>query len=476
MDGLASFAHDPILPLHGDGDSDFGGDSAENRALQSAMNGNSTDHEANNLLNQVFGDSYFSDRQLSVGSESESFNPTGKHNNNSIQNETSGLSIDQHNTGLEQEEKRRTLQDSSHDSQSDIHFRTYSAGQLSGLHPSHSQTIAMYPNLQASRNEHQIAFPGQNGMSVMQHDNYSQQRFDSQRHHQVPNGQYQYQNLYPSNHVNSSSYYINSQVSPDVSTNLSQSFPTMANNHASLHRMELDQPAKSVQNRENSVETPKPASGSSHEPYVLELSDDESDVPPATENNSKRQRIDGPQPQHLPSNHISPASVSLTARNQHIPGWMKEAGRIPQHHRPPSQSDVASRPLAALSAYHRPTPTNSHTWAVAPAPTVVQHKPNMLEIPEDYVSTWEAPIPIHLYRRPQGRRRYELSLINVKEFTITGLPISWDGPPSSLAGLRRKIKELSKDHGKATFERSSGSNEGRWRIPLVRIDNYDMLS
>jgi hypothetical protein len=99
----------------------------------------------------------------------------------------------------------------------------------------------------------------------------------------------------------------------------------------------------------------------------------------------------------------------------------------------------------------------------------------MIEIPEDYVSTWEAPIPIHLYRRPQGRRRYELSLINVKEFTITGLPISWDGPPSSLAGLRRKIKELSKDHGKATFERSSGSNEGRWRIPLVRIENDDML-
>jgi hypothetical protein len=63
-----------------------------------------------------------------------------------------------------------------------------------------------------------------------------------------------------------------------------------------------------------------------------------------------------------------------------------------------------------------------------------------------------------------------------------GLPVSFDSPPTSIAGLRVPIRKISREHGKAVFEQvkdENGNNNnddnnnndnttyrGKWRIPL----------
>jgi hypothetical protein len=62
---------------------------------------------------------------------------------------------------------------------------------------------------------------------------------------------------------------------------------------------------------------------------------------------------------------------------------------------------------------------------------------------------------------------FKLSLLNVNEFTITGLPVSYDSPPTSISGLRVPIRKISREHGKAVFDRDKeDEGPGKWRIPL----------
>eukprot|EP00536_Pseudo-nitzschia_multiseries_P004452 jgi/Psemu1/237653/estExt_Genewise1.C_740023 len=91
-----------------------------------------------------------------------------------------------------------------------------------------------------------------------------------------------------------------------------------------------------------------------------------------------------------------------------------------------------------------------------------------------------------------SHKHFELSLLNVSEFTIIGLPVSFDGRPSSVLGFRKIIKEVSRGHGKPVFERDNPKSHaniggetsltnnndygshgdidnpdgGKWRIPL----------
>lgn len=206
---------------------------------------------------------------------------------------------------------------------------------------------------------------------------------------------------------------------------------------------------------------------------VIELSDDERGGRRSSQNPAKKQRVEALGSQRFRSSGMGPAAVSHTVRIQNMPQWMKTASSQ-------ASQKAASRPPHAIQVGgtltgYRQSPTgfrqtlsyNGGRPYAPPVPRFVQHRPRVLEIPNEYVSTWEYPLPSELLRRPQGRRRFELSLVNLKEFTITGLPVGYDGPPSSLAGLRKKIKDLSKEHGKATYERSKDGSDGRWRIPLV---------
>ena len=175
---------------------------------------------------------------------------------------------------------------------------------------------------------------------------------------------------------------------------------------------------------------------------------------------AKRQRLDISDGQG-PAQPQDPAAMSYAARNQHMPKWMNGVAAPQQRTVAPSASSVYKPPVAA---YGRPV-----------VPFTRQYKPIMREIPEHHIPTWELPLPIGVYRMARGPRRFELSLVNVKEFTITGLPTGHDKPPSSLDGLRKKIKEISKDHGVAVYERGKEGGPGRWRIPLVRLANVSCI-
>lgn len=81
------------------------------------------------------------------------------------------------------------------------------------------------------------------------------------------------------------------------------------------------------------------------------------------------------------------------------------------------------------------------------------------------------PLPSMGVRTNQFRH-FRLSLLNVNEFTIAGLPTTIDGPPTPLTNLRTSIRQISRDHGKAVFERDKEGLGGKWRIPLGAYQSF----
>ena len=132
-------------------------------------------------------------------------------------------------------------------------------------------------------------------------------------------------------------------------------------------------------------------------------------------------------------------------------------------------------------------------------------EPRYINIPSNHTPTWNNPLApiLRLSQNPTLRsnqpKHFELSLLNLSEFTITGLPLTLAGLPSSVLGFRKVIKEVSRSHGKAVFERDNtkGQNKttnsrddysnniennssvyldgGKWRIPLVRFSSLIKL-
>lgn len=468
MDGLASFAHDPILPILDDGDF-YIGESADGTAMQVARNTNSADQETNESLQSVFGDSYHPDRKFSVGSQSENNNSTGYQSDRRrrIDIPTTSLSSE---LRREQDEEMQLL-NSLEDFQSHMRSRVNSGSQFAELGANHAHAMAVYSDLASIEKERLAHYTSHSGMGM-----HPQQQFNPSHVGSAHNRQQDFESQ--------ESYWVHQQntadhLNQDQSIGLMQQMSSNAIDLQQSQHILLNQPplqSREVEHQPAPVRSHNSgrgvstsvsgASSTSGDAFITELSDDESDDHASGENRSKKQRIENPQPQHLLSMAPSPAAVSYAARNQHLPGWMNAGVRVTQQINNSRAATVTVHPGATLSDYH-PPPKKPPPTSVASAPKIKQHKPNMLDIPEDYTSTWDAPLPSHLYRRPQGRRRYELSLVNVKEFTITGLPISWEGPPSSLAGLRKKIKELSKEHGGATYDRAKDGTDGRWRIPIV---------
>mmetsp|Transcript_29325 Transcript_29325/g.70721 ORF Transcript_29325/g.70721 Transcript_29325/m.70721 type:complete len:1201 (-) Transcript_29325:227-3829(-) len=104
--------------------------------------------------------------------------------------------------------------------------------------------------------------------------------------------------------------------------------------------------------------------------------------------------------------------------------------------------------------------------------------------------TWQALIPstrdmarvrqqqIDLEYERNSEKSYELSLLNMNEFTISGLPTGFLSRPCKVQGLRKTIKECSKGHGKAIFEvDKEGTSDdnpdgGKWRIPLGAYEQF----
>lgn len=106
--------------------------------------------------------------------------------------------------------------------------------------------------------------------------------------------------------------------------------------------------------------------------------------------------------------------------------------------------------------------------------TVDYDEPVYVPLPYGFVPTWHELVPVkpkpqaqpQYQHRSNERKYFQLSLLNVNVFTITGLPISFDGPPTSISGMRVPIRQVSREHGKAVYERDKEGGPGKWRIPL----------
>ena len=98
-------------------------------------------------------------------------------------------------------------------------------------------------------------------------------------------------------------------------------------------------------------------------------------------------------------------------------------------------------------------------------------KPVYLNLNSANLPTWRTLVPAPRKPPPNparpNQRKFRLTLLNVNEFTITGLPTYLDGPPTPLTNLRTAIRQISRDHGKAVYDRDKELGGGKWRIPLA---------
>lgn len=228
---------------------------------------------------------------------------------------------------------------------------------------------------------------------------------------------------------------------------------------------------------------------------VIELLDDEDEEKPASADGqlSKRPRVLSPASliPPPPPPHAA-AAASNDARYANMPQWMKGGVARPPGtpiipgQTIPGYNDQYSSAQAAKKIAHN----NQYSSAQAAKKIAQmygagdhnlerkrkitrQHLPRYVKLPLYFVPSWpnlmpDAPPPV----KPVENKSYELSLLNLEQFTITGLSVISEGPPSSVAGLRKKIKEISKDYGKAVYEREGNEGEGRWQIPLGAYNNF----
>lgn len=162
------------------------------------------------------------------------------------------------------------------------------------------------------------------------------------------------------------------------------------------------------------------------------------------------------------SHSLSSAQASAESRAQHMPGWMKyNTNRHSQSQQ--LGAGVAQMPLSSTSSY-------VHTQMQRPGmyvSTSIPMKPG-------YIPTWRRLLPREFLAARKEReematerKRYALSVLNVNEFTITGVSLWTGARGSSVRGLRAQIRQFSSDYGKAVFERDSEAEDGgKWRIPL----------
>lgn len=194
---------------------------------------------------------------------------------------------------------------------------------------------------------------------------------------------------------------------------------------------------------------------------VIELLDDENDTASSTFNPStsalhvnKRKR---------PISPIRTAGqASSQSRTQNMPQWMNLA---------PSnlnfQNNIISRSVASY-----PQPNGS---LVSPF-----LEPIYIPMRSDHVPTWSMLLPrgflaARRANEEQAARKkcYELSLLNTLEFTVTGASPDGILDATSVKGLRSQIRQISREYGKAVFERDSELEDGgKWRIPLGAYQNF----
>jgi len=173
-------------------------------------------------------------------------------------------------------------------------------------------------------------------------------------------------------------------------------------------------------------------------------------------------------------NPTSAGQASYQARANNMPHWMRNS-RAGQTQHTPWASQIPPNGYA----HHYPhTPLAPPPSTPVAIPTVHPLDMQYLEpvyLPPIYgfVPTWSNMMPFQpasissvTTSASKTRKKYKLTLVSVMEFTVTAYEL-YGQIPVSLAGMRIHIKKISKNHGKATFEKNAGEGgAGRWRIPL----------
>jgi hypothetical protein len=160
---------------------------------------------------------------------------------------------------------------------------------------------------------------------------------------------------------------------------------------------------------------------------------------------------------------ISAGEASYLARSQKMPGWMQQSNALVV------TNHLSTNPGTqdALQKMHSQT----MKYSLSQQQQFSFTEPIYLPPTPGYISTWKAIQSFEAaVSRPSQHhsslKHYELSLLNVLEFTVSGVTSQFGYEPTSLSGLRVHIKSIARDHGKAVFERDAETGEGKWRIPL----------
>lgn len=155
---------------------------------------------------------------------------------------------------------------------------------------------------------------------------------------------------------------------------------------------------------------------------------------------------------------LSGGEASYLARRQNMPGWMRR-----------------SEPVAMANHLNKPQAQEAPQGIYGAAMEIQQYfftEPQYIPQNFGYIPTWKAlqsfeeATKVGTLQQQAAMKYYELSLLNVSEFTVNGGTSNLGYETTSLSGLRVHIKSIARDHGKAIFERDTETQEGKWRIPL----------
>jgi hypothetical protein len=168
----------------------------------------------------------------------------------------------------------------------------------------------------------------------------------------------------------------------------------------------------------------------------------------------------------------------MSHQNRKIPQWMKDSVAV-QRPLPSSNAVIPGQALGRhvpqVTAGPRAFPPHNFRPPYGALPFTsapVTEMPEYFALPPDFKPSWQniLPPPIKVPRTSVANDRqpkaYQLSLLNVNEFTISGLPISYDARPTSVSGLRVPIRQISRPYGKAVYVQDKEEGGGKWRIPL----------
>ena len=184
------------------------------------------------------------------------------------------------------------------------------------------------------------------------------------------------------------------------------------------------------------------------------------------------------------SQHAAAAEETAKRQNtQAFQAYQKRVNNMPQWmqgHKRPAIPPTTIIPGASLGIPQNISSAAStlqqDLQAIVHRNTPENYLPVYVDVGDNFAPTWYnlmPPDPPAPPRKPSGdntaKKLFQLSLLNCREFTIEGLPVSWSGPPTKVGGLRKVIKTISREHGgNATYDKEND----RWRIPLEAYEAF----